>query len=307
VTTAEHPVDTAAESRLTREIAQLAVFASIEINVQDEKFLTQARALLAPSTRIYVSHLPRQKWEDTVATCLSVRRAGFEPVPHIPVRLIDSDQLLAEILNALRRTSTPTEALLISGDYPEAVGPFQAVSQVLETGLLEKYSFRGVSIAGHPEGHPKVAIDLIRDAEREKTRIARQHGLSTRLVTQFLFESAPFAQWVDFHRGQGLDTRYFCGLAGPAKISTLSRYALRCGVGPSIRALGSHGSTLKNLLGEHGPDQMLRQLADANINQLRVTDGVHLFCFGGFLRTAKWLSLVGTRNFSLNDHGGFDA
>ena len=38
---------------------------------------------------------------------------------------------------------------------------------------------------------------------------------------------------------------------------------------------------MKNLLGEHGPDRMLRHLARARLTHVSDFDAVHLFCFGG--------------------------
>jgi len=300
-------IDGTIDDKVAHELARLAGEASIEINVADKKYLDESRCYLPPGTRIYVSHLPRQKWEATVRMCEAVRRAGFKPVPHVPVRLLESQAAFAELLAALRSASGAMEILLISGDYAQPRGPYHSVSEALSTGLLERYGFRGVSIAGHPEGHPRVALDCIREAERRKVHLAAEHGLEVRFITQFLFESGPYFQWVNDHRETALAARYVCGLAGPAKITTLMRYALRCGVGPSMRALGSHHSTLKNILGHHGPDGMLRRLAEEHATGACVLHGVHMFCFGGFLRTAQWLSRTSIPNVTLNDAAEDDA
>jgi len=297
-------LDATIDDKIAHELARLAANASIEINVADEKYLDESRCYLTPGTRIYVSHLPRQKWEATVRTCEAVRRAGFNPVPHVPIRLLESQAAFAELLAALRGASAATEILLISGDYAQPSGPYHAVSEALSIGLVERYGFRDVSIAGHPEGHPRVALECIREAERRKIHVAAEHGLKIRFITQFLFEMRPYVQWVNDHRETAPAARYVCGLAGPAKIATLMRYALRCGVGPSIRAIGSHPSALKNILGDHRPDGLLRRLAEEHATGACGVDGVHLFCFGGFLRTAQWLSGISTHNVTLNEDAG---
>jgi methylenetetrahydrofolate reductase (NADPH) len=295
-----------ADVLLKSQIAQFARDASVEINVQDEKHLAASCEFLRPATRVYVSHLPAQTWQATVSACAAVRRAGFEPIAHVPVRLLKSADELQGLLDNLRNLAQVDELLLISGDYPQSAGPFSAVAQVLAAGVLEASGFHRVSIAGHPEGHPHVELDPIRAAERDKVRLAREHGLQTTLVTQFLFEPTPYTQWVNEHVSQGVAAHFVCGLAGPAKISTLMRYAMRCGVGPSIRALGSHTSMVKNLLGDHGPDRMLRQLAQARVSGTCPVGGVHMFSFGGFLRTAQWLSRVASGDFRLRPDGGLD-
>jgi methylenetetrahydrofolate reductase (NADPH) len=296
----------ASDRQIVATIAQLAQQASVEITVPDAKHLSASREFLAPGTRVFVSHLPGQEWAATIKTCVAARQAGFVPIAHIPVRLLESLQALRILLRQLQGEAGTRDVLLISGDYSQAIGPFGAVVEVLATGLLEEQGLQAVSVAGHPEGHPRVDLERIRAAEREKIQVATQHGLKTTMVTQFLFEPAPFLQWIKQHRAEGLRTRFVCGLAGPAKISTLLRYAMRCGVGPSIRALGTHHGSLKNLLGDHGPDRMLRHLAKARVSGACEIDAVHLFCFGGFLRTAKWLSRVQTETIRLGSTGGFE-
>src|SRR5688572_28145402 len=256
---------TANDSSVVAEITRLAATGSVEVNVQDLGHLADSRALLAPGTRVYVSHLPNQTWDATRVMCDAVRASGFEPVPHMPVRTVDSAAALDRILAELARSSRPREVLLISGDYPAATGPFATVAQALDTGALEKHGFEHVSVAGHPEGHPTVALEEIRRSELEKPRLASSHGLGARFVTQFLFEVEPFVTWANELRSKDVRAQVVCGLAGPAKITTLFRFAMRCGVGPSIRALGARPSSVANLLGDHGPDRMLRQLAEAHV------------------------------------------
>jgi methylenetetrahydrofolate reductase (NADPH) len=291
---------------LMHAIVQLARAASIEINTPDAKHLDASRAFLAPGKTIYVSHLPKQSWKQTEAACLAVRAAGFEPVPHMPVRLIPDAETLDRILADLTRAAQIEQVLLIAGDYPQAIGQYSTVKEVLRSGLLQSHGLTRVSIAGHPEGHPKVALDEIRRAESEKATLAAQSGLKVTFVTQFCFEHKPFLEWVGGLRSQGIQARVVVGLAGPAKLATLLRFAVRCGAGPSIRALGAHPSALMKLIGDHGPDSVLRGLAQARSSRESDFSGIHLFCFGGFLRTCEWLHAVANGQFVLNDSGGFN-
>ena len=292
-------------SELAREITTLARESSIEVNVQDEPVLDRGRALLVPGTRVYVSHLPGQAWEATARMCRAVREAGFEPIPHLPCRLVPSVDALERILGDFARAARPRGILLVSGDYPEAAGPFAESRQVLATGALERHGYTEVSLAGHPEGHPQVAAGTIRAAEIAKPAMAAAHGLSASILTQFLFEPEPFIEWSRSLRAQGVRARLVCGLAGPAKVSTLFRYATRCGVGASIRALGARPGSLKNLLGDLGPDRMLRALAEARLAGRGEFDSVHFFGFGGFVRTAEWIAAVSAGEFALREGAGF--
>jgi len=84
------------------------------------------------------------------------------------------------------------------------------------------------------------------------------------------------------------------------------RYAVRCGAGPSIRALSARPNALMKLLVEHGPETVMRALARARLADGARFDGLHFFCFGGYLRACQWLWRVANGQFALNDDGGFD-
>jgi methylenetetrahydrofolate reductase (NADPH) len=274
-------------------IARLARECSIEMNVQDVRHLESSRALLPPGKKVYVSHLPKQSWQQTLDACRAVSGAGFDPVPHIPVRLVEDERTLDRLLADAVSSAGVREVLLIAGDYPQPIGPYAAVADVLRTGKIGLHGLGRVSLAGHPEGHPKVPLAEVRRAEREKAQLAHDAGLETTLLTQFFFEAQPFVDWASQLRSDGVGVRLVGGLSGPASIATLFRYAVRCGAGPSIRALGARPTSLVRLIGDHGPEHVMHDLGNARLAQPGLFDGVHLFCFGGFLRTCEWLQRVG--------------
>jgi methylenetetrahydrofolate reductase (NADPH) len=116
----------------------------------------------------------------------------------------------------------------------------------------------------------------------------------------------PFLDWVGDLRAQGVRARFVGGVAGPARPATLLKFAMRCGVGPSIRALTARPSSFMHLLGDHGPEHVVRGLAEARSIGAAEFGGIHLFGFGGYLRTCEWLSRVASGNFRLNGHGGLE-
>src|SRR5271154_2890419 len=137
-------------------IAQLAREASIEITVHDIVHLEECRGVLPAGKTLFVSHLPKQQWRDTEAACRAVRAAGFRPVPHVPVRLLPDAASADRVLGGFVDGARVDEVLLISGDYPQALGPYTEVLQLLHSGALQRHGLRRVTVAGHPEGHPKV-------------------------------------------------------------------------------------------------------------------------------------------------------
>jgi methylenetetrahydrofolate reductase (NADPH) len=286
-------------------IAQLAREASIELNVHDAVHLEESRGLLPAGKALYISHLPKQQWRETALTCRAVRAAGFRPVPHMPVRLLTDAQTLDRVLESFVEAAQVDEVLLISGDYPQAVGPYTEVLQLLQSGALQRHGLRRVTVAGHPEGHPKVALADIRRAELDKARMAQQAGLELTFLTQFFFEPAPFLDWARELRSAGVTARIVGGLAGPTRLSTLIKFAMRCGAGASMRVLTARPAAITKLLGDHGPESVLNALAQARCEKTSDFTGVHLFCFGGFVRTCRWLQAIAEGRFILDDAEGF--
>jgi methylenetetrahydrofolate reductase (NADPH) len=288
---------------LKQEIALLARDASIEANVHDINVLESCAPLITQGARMYVSHLPNQRWEDTCATSAKVYALGFKPVPHIPVRLIESKDALHSLLDALSAQASIDEILLISGDYPQARGPFLKVAEVLDTFPLKNYGIKKVSLAGHPEGHPRVDLEIIRQAEREKCQLAAKYGYECRLVTQFFFESASFIRWSEEQLELDVPTQRIAGIAGPASIGTLFKFAMRCGVGPSIRALGVRPGSLLKMMGDYTPSDLVVDLARARQSRPELFSGLHVFCFGGLLRTCQWLNTLAQGEFEIDSNG----
>lgn len=284
-------------------IVRLCQNASVEMTYHDSGRLQECRALLGRTGRIYVSHLPQQSWEQSVAAAIEVRQAGFTPVPHLPARHLASAGQLEQLLEQLSSRASVDQLLLIAGDR-EPVGSFAASSDVMRTGLLQRYGIRRVSVAGHPEGHPQVAGPELRSAEIDKVRLAEDAGLELGFVTQFTFDAAPILQWALDLRARGIRNPIHVGLAGPARLSTLVQYALRCGVGPSVRALSGRAASFGKLLGEKGPEALVRELARARDTGLEI-DGIHLFSFGGLVRTCRWIRTVEEGRFTLDEAQGF--
>jgi methylenetetrahydrofolate reductase (NADPH) len=104
-----------------------------------------------------------------------------------------------------------------------------------------------------------------------------------------VFEAAPAIEWATQVRAAGVHARLVAGLAGPATLPTLFKFALRCGVGQSMRALGARPTSLVHLTREQGPEHLMRDIANDPSGAI---DGLHFFCFGGYRRTAEWLRSV---------------
>jgi methylenetetrahydrofolate reductase (NADPH) len=164
----------------------------------------------------------------------------------------------------------------------------------MQTGVFQKLGVLRFAVAGFPEGNPNISETILDEALAAKTDFARSGGLQLSIVTQFCFKAEPIVDWLRQIRARGIVVPVRVGLAGPAGIVTLMRYAVRCGIGNSMHVLTEHPSFAK-LLTEKGPEPIIRGIAasadagDPDPLPLGIA-GLHFFVFGGFNKTVDWIN-----------------
>ncbi len=280
--------DAAVEDRdRTRRAARLIGSASIEISPRDDPVRDRLGEFLAPGTTVFVNHPGSVTHHDVVAACAKLRRAGFIPVPHVAARRLASFTQARDFLQRAAGEAAVTCVLLVGGDPVQAVGPFRDSLELLATGLVEGHGVRQVAFAGYPEGHPGIERRSLDKVLRAKLALAQQRGLEASLITQLGFDPAPIGRWIMSLRDEGVLCRIRIGIAGPASIATLAKFAVRCGIGASLRALGRGQTAFARILAEATPDALVSALI-ASERPSAPIDGLHIFTFGGVRRTAQW-------------------
>ncbi len=282
-----------------RGISALLDGASLELSSRDPAEIDACAGLLEPGTAVYISFPPGQTYHGTVALAARLARAGFRPVPHVAARRIAGRAALEDYLARAAGEAGVDSALVIAGDTDRPSGAFDSSLASLETGLFERHGIVRIGVAGYPEGHPRIADSALEEALAAKKNLARRSGIDLGVVTQFCFEAESILSWAARMKGHGLPMRV--GLAGPASLPRLLRFAALCGVGNSVRALRARPQAIARLMVEAGPEIALRDLARADAPLA----GVHFFCFGGLVRTARWLRAVRDGRFDLTEDGGF--
>lgn len=263
-----------------------------------------AVAQSAPAgTELYLSAIPTRPSSELVDQAVMTRKAGLEPVPHIAIRNYVSKDELAGLLQRLSQEAGVRRALVISGDRPDAAGPYTAAIEVIESGVLQKYGIAEIGIAGHPEGHPVVADDVMARALAAKVEAAEQGGLRPVVVTQFGFDAAAMIRWVKKLRDQGIEAPVRIGMAGPTNLTTLLKYAQRCGVKASMGGVAKHAGLVKHLFGVSAPDAIVRALAEENASGALGPVAAHFFSFGGLGATARWAAHAQQGRFALEGSG----
>lgn len=270
------------------EFATRLTAASVEVSSRGHQ-LQELGDNFAPGIDVTITFLPGDNYRHNIETAAALRRAGFNPVPHIAAREMISQPALDDFLARLRGEADVTRILLIAGDVAAAKGPFKSTLNVCASGLIETHGITRVSVAGHPEGHP-----FLRQADALRVLATwrdwgRQTSIGVDVVTQFCFESAPILQWIGELTKESIDLPVIVGLAGPATPATLTKFALRCGIGNSMRALRGQIGRFGRLLTDTGPDDVVRGLRSAPAAAIAAIAGFHLFPFGGLRKAGAWL------------------
>lgn len=290
-------------AELLGSIAGLARAASIETSTRNVADVGGYTQWLAPGTDVYVTFLPGTPYHHILSTATRLRQAGLNPVPHLAARRFASAAAVADFAARLRDEAGVERILLIAGDSESVAGPFASSLQVLETGVFEACGIRSVGIAGYPEGHRRISQQALDDALDRKIGYAQAHGIELFIVSQFCFDGQLVLDWATRLRERGVTLPIRVGVAGPATVRALLTYAMRCGIGASMKALGARPVSLTRLVTHHGPEQVARSIAP-RAPELGIA-GLHLFAFGNFAESAQWVSDAAADRFGPEprDHG----
>lgn len=262
---------------------------SLEMTGKDVPGLTEAKDSIPAGTKINVTFLGNEDLDMRVTASKAVRDMGFIPVPHISARRLKSQDQLEEFLGRLQEVGATDSVFAVGGDPAEPEGPYPDSLSVIQTGLLQKYGVKEVSIAGYPEGHPDIATDILWRHLEDKSAALKEQGLAATILTQFAFDTDPVISWVQGVRGRGIDSTIRIGTPGPAGIKRLINFARRFGVGANAMIVKKYGFSLTNLMGTAGPDKFVTDLS-----ALLATDPasgdvkLHFYTFGGLKATADW-------------------
>lgn len=279
--------------RLAACTAELVVNGSLEMSPERSNEVAAVAALLPAGTRVYINHLPRHGLAQSLTALARVREAGLEPVPHIAARRIASRAELTTFLVKAVREAGVTKVLLIGGDDQQPLGPYADGIAVLTERILGDCGVREVGLPGYPEGHPRIPQTALDQALIDKLALAQAQGLGASIVTQFSFAPARIVEYCSELARKLPDVPVHVGMAGPTDAVTLLRFAQRCGVSNSLRAMGAQGMGAVRLFMHTDPSEQLSALAqyclrhdDCNVV------GAHLFSFGAAAKSAAWMNRV---------------
>jgi methylenetetrahydrofolate reductase (NADPH) len=273
-------------------ITSLLRAASLEVTQPAPEEIEQIATALPRGTEIFISDIPRRSAADAVRACTLIAAAGLVPVPHIAVRRMETAAALERLLAHCAELAGVRKVMLIAGDRKAPAGPFGDVAAALEDGVAQRCGIVEVSLAGYPEGHPRIsAVALAQSLERKHELLAAQ-GIKERLVTQFGFDPDAPVRFVGQLRQAGFRAPVLIGLAGPASARTLMQFAMRCGVQTASRFLVRDGKRIASGLAGHSLERLLTHLSDFAADEESGDVRPHFFSFGGGVQTARWIRSI---------------
>lgn len=285
--------DTAAAQPVNPQVEAFLDGYSIEVMPRTAEKVDDFRDLLPAGTRVYIAHIDGTPIEDMVATAKRLNAEGYPVMPHFPARIIKDTATLADWIARYQGEADVKQALLLAGGVAKPHGDFHSSMQLLETGLFDKAGFTNLHVAGHPEGNKDIDPDgstkNVAEALLWKQKFFERTDAKMALATQFAFEAKPIIAWADSIKDAGVDIPIHIGIAGPAKLQTLIKFAIACGVGPSLKVLQKRAMDVSKLLLPYEPTDVVAELAahKAANPDFNITN-VHFFPLGGIKTNANW-------------------
>jgi len=250
--------------------------ASIEVTPHDRDALTSLVGRVPANSAVYITHTPNATSADVAGVACAVESLGFRAFPHIVARRIESEK------------------------------SFAAALDMLDSGALVSAGISTIGVAGHPEGHKRIGSTLLWKSLRQKQDYAELTGARIHIVSQFGFDPGALVDWERQLVEHGITLPVHVGIAGPASLRTLIKYAMLCGIGASLNALMTKLSAISSV--KHlvtSADEMLLHIVRAREGALaRRIVQPHFFSFGGVQQTVQWLQAIRAGRFIIDSNSG---
>ena len=268
---------------------------TVELNPKVQKKITEIH--INKKNKIFVTYLPESNEKEIFSAVDFVETKGFTPIVHLPARTMRDIDHVEDFLMNIRKLTKSHDILIIGGGGNQ-VGSIKSSLDILESGLLEKYNFYKIKVAGHPEGSPDIKDDVLKKFLLAKQEIHDSKELDLEIVTQFFFQSDPFIKWDVFLDSIGVNLPVRVGFPGPATFKTLLNFGLMSGVGNSLNFLKKNSNKIGDLLVKTTNDKLLIELVAAGkLSKSKRPNSFHCYPFGGFEKTCHWLTAIQNGDF----------
>ena len=267
---------------------------SIEVTPRAVAKIENLSELIPSGTLVYIAHIEGTPIEEMVKTAKKINEQGYATMPHFPARIIKDKKTLKDWISKYQNEANVKGALLLGGGINKPYGEYDSSIQLIESELFDLAGFEKLYIAGHPEGNKDIDPDgstkNIDQALLWKNEYKNRTDADMAITTQFCFDSKTVINWANDIKNKGVDIPIHIGIAGPAKLQTLLRYSIECGVGASIKILQKRARDLTKLLLPYKPTKILSELAEHKFNNPNFNiEKVHFFPLGGVKQVTSFV------------------
>ena len=267
---------------------------SVEVTPKAASKIENFEDYIPSGTLVYIAHIEGTSIEEMVETAKKINDQGFCAMPHFPARIIKDKNVLEDWISRYKNEANVSNALLIAGGANKPYGEYDSSIQLIESELFDKADFNNLHIAGHPEGSmdidPDGSTTNVDQALSWKNEFSKRTDANMAITTQFSFDATSVISWANNIKEAGIDIPVHIGIAGPAKLQTLLRYSIECGVGASIKIIQKRAKDLTKLLLPYKPTNIITELATYKANNPSFNiEKVHFFPLGGIKQVSDFV------------------
>ena len=267
---------------------------SVEVTPKAASKIENFEDYIPSGTLVYIAHIEGTPIEEMVETAKKIIDQGFCAMPHFPARIIKDKNVLEDWISRYKNEANVSNALLIAGGANKPYGQYDSSIQLIESELFDKADFNNLHIAGHPEGSmdidPDGSTTNVDQALSWKNEFSKRTDANMAITTQFSFDANSVISWANNIKEAGIDIPVHIGIAGPAKLQTLLRYSIECGVGASIKIIQKRAKDLTKLLLPYKPTNIITELATYKANNPSFNiEKVHFFPLGGIKQVSDFV------------------
>ena len=267
---------------------------SVEVTPKAASKIENFEDYIPSGTLVYIAHIEGTPIEEMVETAKKINDQGFCAMPHFPARIIKDKNVLEDWISRYKNEANVSNALLIAGGANKPYGEYDSSIQLIESELFDKADFNNLHIAGHPEGSididPDGSTTNVDQALSWKNEFSKRTDANMAITTQFSFDASSVINWANSIKEAGIDIPVHIGIAGPAKLQTLLRYSIECGVGASIKIIQKRAKDLTKLLLPYKPTNIITELATYKANNPSFNiEKVHFFPLGGVKQVSDFV------------------
>jgi len=253
--------------------------------------LLQNSFLLPKDTYLAITCTSQKGLDYTIDTAISLKKLGLIAYPHIAARYVLDEKNIKHINNILRKNNV-YEIFVAAGDTATISGKYASSIELLNAFGKVGLEYKKIGVAGYPEGHPSISNEHLIEALKQKQDFATKMNIDMNIISQLCFDADVIIKWAISIKEMGITLPIIIGIPGPCNGLKLLHFAIKCGVGQSIKFLGTKGELgkkiTKNLAFTYSPDALISQIIDHPQFEESNIGGIHFYTFNNINGLLSW-------------------